>query len=761
MTRTDFIDCRADVIRNIHTLYSYAQSDDGDEREWAIDRYRQGRCFVVEPFGNKLMFGPSRFCGYKDNTWEKQYELPGDGKETNNRYLKLKLYKQDDSPTHKIMFHAFLKEFGIENPNVKFFIPTEGDIYGPHKCYFLPPTNCRGYRHRAWESFLDNGIAAVAGMDEDYSDYSEEDIASLYRDDEQAGRNIALLKQIRPGDIVCSTQGSTGLLGIGIAVSSYKYQPSIHYAGIDESGNSVYYPHFVDVKWLCAKEDGYITTEELDLRPPEKAWPQSNGISQTDIPKYITDYLLQSTPQPMENRHKYDRYIKLLKANRNLILTGAPGTGKTHLAKAIAEEMDAVCEFVQFHPSYDYTDFVEGLRPTPPDKNGNIGFERKDGIFKEFCKRALALNENEYVDDDTQHIDVEDLETNVITSFSESTPFSQLYEKLKYRIKTRTVTLYTVYPRTKMDVKIDGEDILYKKGGHYTSNYINRDYIQKLYNHYKSRGIDDISHETTDDFKKIIGNKLNYTYYRGIVQELLNMSKKTNENPSEIIPKKEHPKPLNLIRKNTIQRVNTTHILIIDEINRGEISKIFGELFFSIDPGYRGERGRVKTQYQNLIIDESDPFYKGFYVPENVYIIGTMNDIDRSVESMDFAMRRRFAWEEIKAADNTEMLNDLGEMKDEVIEVMNRLNNAIHNDEENEGIEGLNSSFHIGAAYFAKLGLYLDDDHSNKEEAYGHLWENHLRGVLFEYLRGTINADENLRLLESAYYGINDDNETD
>lgn len=203
------------------------------------------------------------------------------------------------------------------------------------------------------------------------------------------------------------------------------------------------------------------------------------------------------------------------------------------------------------------------------------------------------------------------------------------------------------------------------------------------------------------------------------------------------------------------------HILIIDEINRGEISKIFGELFFSIDPGYRGERGRVKTQYQNLITDEDDPFYKGFYVPENVYIIGTMNDIDRSVESMDFAMRRRFAWEEIKAADNTEMLNDLGEMKDEVIEVMNRLNNAIRNDEENEGIEGLNSSFHIGAAYFAKLGLYLDDDHSNKEEAYGHLWENHLRGVLFEYLRGTINAEENLRLLESAYYGINDDNETD
>ena len=93
---------------------------------------------------------------------------------------------------------------------------------------------------------------------------------------------------------------------------------------------------------------------------------------------------------------------------------------------------------------------------------------------------------------------------------------------------------------------------------------------------------------------------------------------------------------------------NRTFIFIIDEINRGEISKIFGELFFSIDPGYRGEKGRVQTQYQNMI-EDGDVFKKGFFVPDNVYIIGTMNDIDRSVESMDFAMRRRFAWAEVTA----------------------------------------------------------------------------------------------------------------
>ena len=188
------------------------------------------------------------------------------------------------------------------------------------------------------------------------------------------------------------------------------------------------------------------------------------------------------------------------------------------------------------------------------------------------------------------------------------------------------------------------------------------------------------------------------------------------------------------------------------------MSKIFGELFFSIDPAYRGGKGMVKTQYQNMISDEADPFCEYFFVPENVYIIGTMNDIDRSVESMDFAMRRRFAWEEIKANDNTSMLDELKEMKDEVVEVMQRLNAAIWNEETNTGIEGLNSAYHIGGAYFSKLSLYLNEDHSNKKAAYMNLWDNHLKGVLFEYLRGTANAMEDLDMLQQIYFkGNNND----
>ena len=320
------------------------------------------------------------------------------------------------------------------------------------------------------------------------------------------------------------------------------------------------------------------------------------------------------------------------------------------------------------------------------------------------------------------------------------------------KIENGKVTLYTVYPRSKMDVQILGNDIMYNKGGSYTSNYINDDYVQKIFNYYHDRNIYDITKVPFKDFCDIIGNTLNYTYYRGIVQELLNMSKvkpQNKENPSlNIIQHKDILPP---IEKNN----KTTYIQnIYNEYNNCELSKIFGELFFCIDPGYRGKKGLVKTQYQNLITDESDPFYEGFYVPENVYIIGTMNDIDRSVESMDFAMRRRFAWKEVKANENTSMLDELGELKNEVIRKMNRLNTAIWNEETNEGIEGLSAAYHIGGAYFMKLKLYLEGD--NKTEAYRKLWENHLRGVLFEYLRGSLNATENLSMLEKTFYSENE-----
>ena len=186
----------------------------------------------------------------------------------------------------------------------------------------------------------------------------------------------------------------------------------------------------------------------------------------------------------------------------------------------------------------------------------------------------------------------------------------------------------------------------------------------------------------------------------------------------------------------TITPTNKPYIFIIDEINRGELSKIFGELFGAIEMGYRGNQWRVRTQYQNMIPD-GDPFKEGFFVPDNVYIIGTMNDIDRSVESMDFAMRRRFAWKEITWADSFNAIYEdtSTEQKRAIFMHMYRLNEAIE--------QRLGRAYSIGAAYFLKL-------QGNDFEA---LWNNHLEGLLFEYFRGERDAQQKVDELHAIYNG--------
>lgn len=177
------------------------------------------------------------------------------------------------------------------------------------------------------------------------------------------------------------------------------------------------------------------------------------------------------------------------------------------------------------------------------------------------------------------------------------------------------------------------------------------------------------------------------------------------------------------------QRKN--YVFIIDEINRGEISKIFGELFFAIDLGYRGETGAVSTQYANMHADSDEKFY----IPENVYLIGTMNDIDRSVDSFDFAMRRRFRFIEIKANDRLEMLDQIGEKKEEAIRRMTALNQEIANTEE------LNENYQIGAAYFLKLQTLSFDQ----------LWTDCLRPLLQEYVHGMYDESGIMQRFEKAY----------
>ena len=424
---------------------------------------------------------------------------------------------------------------------------------------------------------------------------------------------------------------------------------------------------------------------------------------------------------------KYFEYIDLLKENHNLVLTGAPGTGKTFMAQAIAEEMgcgkDEMC-FVQFHPSYDYTDFVEGLRPIT-DGKGGIGFERKDGIFKAFCKRALSKVQSKIHNTNSKQKD----------TFVGTTPFEKAYRKLIFDINAGNAVLYSDFrssSMTAMKLKVENKMNIQIIRFWKTKDYQNAqyDYLTKLYGYYYSRGIYDIRNERFDDFVKIIGNTLDYSYYRGIVQGLLD---RTDKNQDVIL----NDKPfVQNTAEDLMEDTKRPYVFIIDEINRGEISKIFGELFYAIDPGYRGETGKVKTQYQNLI-QEDDVFADGFYVPDNVYIIGTMNDIDRSVESMDFAMRRRFTWKEVTPTETQSMLDTLP-CAYMAKNAMNRLN------EEIAKTEGLGAAYMVGPAYFLKLG--------NNGGDFQRLWKMNIEPLLKEYLRGFRKTDEILKKYRKAYF---------
>lgn len=412
---------------------------------------------------------------------------------------------------------------------------------------------------------------------------------------------------------------------------------------------------------------------DLDLFSKE----EPNALLKEFLDQFL---LLESGAKMMLVDSKVEELVDKLKKSKNIILRGAPGTGKTYLARQIAayltgEDEEQLNEseqygFVQFHPSYDYTDFVEGLRPVIDEEQEQVSFKLVDGIFKEFCQRAKKADTVGEVDN-----------------------FDAAWERLILAIN-ESEDAYMM-SRSKVPATVNSNNSIKFKSPVATK--------ENVYNLYRG--------EATN---------LKYETYPKIVLD--HLTKEFDLEPFK--------------KGGTESLENKKYVFVIDEINRGEISKIFGELFFSIDPGYRGqEKYGISTQYSNLHNESKQKFY----IPDNVYIVGTMNDIDRSVDSFDFAMRRRFRFIEIKAEDTVSMWGGILE-ESRIEEARVRL---LALNKQISDTDDLNANYHIGPSYFLKLPE-LDYD-------YDILWADYLQPLLEEYLRGSYEEQESLAAMKSAY----------
>ncbi|AGQ05241.1 AAA family ATPase [Acinetobacter baumannii] len=342
----------------------------------------------------------------------------------------------------------------------------------------------------------------------------------------------------------------------------------------------------------------------------------------------------------------YENLSNPFSLKKQIIKYGAPGTGKTFQARQqtsllfdiwkeeFAPDTDFThqgqIELVQFHPSFSYEDFIEGLRPIL-DENGQAQLTLQNGIFKEFCLKAGKWE----IDVFNLHLDKEWDEIKILDLHPYKDQLSNSYW----------------------------------------------DYIFRL-----------------EDQTKLVSNAIPPFFF------------------------------------------------IIDEINRAELSRVFGELMYCLE--YRGVRGCVKTQYTNLNTNKTGMLELGqtyqFFIPTNIYLIGTMNTIDRSVESFDFALRRRFSWQEV-SPDISLLKYYLSEHCAKWIEL------AISLEKLNEEIEKqalLGHEYQIGHAYLMNLKYPKS---LSLTEVKASIWEDSIRPLLQEYLRGTGEEAELIRSFSKSF----------
>ena len=588
MDRFDFIETRDDVIRNIKTLYHYlSDENDVDTYQWASSIFKNGRIYVIEIIDSHICFSPSRFVGYKDNTKDKHKENHGDGNQTNdvlkNYYQKV----QDDRLD--IVFQKELSRYHLSSGEKKYWIPNDFTVEDILKYDNNTKMSMNSKHDKYWhiQMHLPDG---KGGMEIDSKQMLLEK-EPVIGTGEWEDKQCVDFKTIAKGNIVLVRKGSEAIALCEIIGDNF----------IDEELTEKYYNlNFRKVRILGWAEHYKQPRPSLFSQGSFKSCSPS-----TEQYKYIDEWL-----KYIQSHSFIGNCSKLLKEKKNIILQGAPGTGKTYNTAAIALKTLGVTDidltdhkavmkrydsllgdqifFTTFHQSLDYEDFVEGLKPhVQTDTDGNsigVTYEPEDGIFKRACN-AVQTDQSkdivECIDDYLQKI-------------------KGYQNKREIPTVTGRSSLYVWWKEGNSTVSCRSTNSTSSRGEEYTPSPLN---IEKIKLQAQGKGVENNWQQYAQAFIEAVKKEFHAT---------------TN-------------KPV---------------VLIIDEINRGNVSKIFGELITLLESD--------KRLNGNHPIKVMLPYSKNevFGVPSNLYIIGTMNTTDRSTGTLDYALRRRFAFITLKSQDS-------------------------------------------------------------------------------------------------------------
>ncbi len=364
----------------------------------------------------------------------------------------------------------------------------------------------------------------------------------------------------------------------------------------------------------------------------------------------------------MDAESKIQKYINLLRYKPQIILQGPPGTGKTREAKRIARELLGLGEndslerneqfkLIQFHPSYSYEDFVRGIVAKPNEEGNGIIYTAENKVLAEFAREALEAPFEPIKWEDFRDFLEEKKNKEGEVYFDKLNRYDGIKDQTKNNKKVKSL----FYSRKDKD-----------------GNWKN-DYSGIPVENFCQRNLDD----NFEDFYKRYAE----WFWKTITNYFIDWAKKYKKKP---------------------------YVLIIDEINRANLSAVLGELIYALE--YRGQA--VQSMYT---IDDDN----SLVLPPNLYIIGTMNTADRSVGHIDYAIRRRFAFVNVLPKDLT---SELGDQFDSVLfaKVTDLFNTNLSPEFKKEDVQ-------LGHSYFITKNTPIDIR-----------WEYEIKPILLEYIKDGI-----------------------